>query len=162
LKEAAHKSKKEVIHMVKDWLEEEGLTIEYLDDEDTDANCVVIKDNIILNIGFLKAAKDSLIVSGKDGIQPYPEDMLEPTKLKRGSLYELEVVFLQMNLDFTIDTANSAGAGDEVSLSDIQIQKTVFFDGLSKDRLFDIMVSIFNCMAVVRMRYNLMGTTESR
>ena len=79
MKEAANKNKKEVAHMVKDWLEEEGLAIEYLDDEDTDVNCVVIKDNIMLNIAFLKAAKDSLIVSGKVGVQPDPQDVLEST-----------------------------------------------------------------------------------
>lgn len=61
-----------------------------------------------------------------------------------------------MNLDFTIDTASSVG-DEDVSISDIQIQKTVFFDGLSKDRLFDIMVSIFNCINVVRMKFVLLG-----
>jgi hypothetical protein len=159
LKEGAHKNKKEVAHMVKDWLEEEGLAIEYLDDEDTDVNCAIIKDNIILNVSFLKAAKDSLIVSGKVEIQPHQEGMQESTKLERGSLYDLEIVFLQMNLDFTIDDTN--GVGDRVSISDIQIQKTVFFDGLSKDRLFDIMVSIFNCINVVRMKFILLGRTKS-
>ncbi len=86
--------------MVKDWLEEEGLAIEYLDDEDTDVKCVIIKDNIVLNVGFLKASKDSLIVSGKVGLQVYEQDMQEPAKIKRDSLYDLETVFLQMNLDF--------------------------------------------------------------
>ena len=145
--------------MVKDWLEEEGLTTEYLDDEDTDVNCVVIKDNIILNVSFLKAAKDSLIISGKVAIQPrYQEDVQESTKLERGSLYDLEIVFLQMNMDFAIDNASSVR--DDISISDIQIQKTVFFDGLSKDRLFDIMVSIFNCINVVRMKFVLLGQTK--
>ena len=79
LKEAAHKNKKEV----KDWLEEEGLATEYLDDDETDVNCAVIKDNIILNDSFLKAAKDSLIISGKVGIQPYHEGIEKSTKLER-------------------------------------------------------------------------------
>ncbi len=155
--------------MVKDWLEEEGLVIEYLDDEDTDVKCVIIKDNIILNIGFLKASKDSLIISGKVGLQLYEQDMQELAKIKRNSLYDLETVFLQMNLDFTIDTTDSAdkdidttdSADKDVLISDIQIQKTIFFDGLSKDRLFDIMVSIFNCMSVVKMKFNLLGVTKS-
>lgn len=143
--------------MVKDWLEEEGWATEYLDDEDTDVNCFVVKDNIMLNIGFLKAAKDSLIVSGKEGIKPHPKDMPEPTKLGRESLYDIELVFLQMNLDFTIDDTNSSG--EQFSISDIQIHKTVFFDGLSKDRLFGTMVSIFNCINVVRMKFALLGRT---
>jgi hypothetical protein len=158
LKEAAHKNKKEVAHMMKDWLEEEGLATEYVDDEDTDINCAVIKDNIILNIAFLKAAKDILIISGKVGIQPYQDDVQESTKLERGSLYDLEILFLQMNLDFTIDTTDSVG-DEDVSIPDKQIQKTVFFDGLSKDRLFDIMVSIFNCINIVRMKFVLLGRT---
>ena len=144
--------------MVKDWLEEEGLAIEYLDDEDTDVKCGIIKDNIILNIGFLKASKDSLIVSGKMGLQPYEQDMQELAKIKRDSLYDLETVFLQMNLDFTIDIPESPDK--EVSISDIQIHKTIFFDGLTKDRLFDIMVSIFNCMNVVRMKFSLLGMNK--
>ena len=160
MKEAAHKNKKEVAHLVKDWLEEEGLAIEYLDDEDTDVKCVVTKDNIILNIGFLKASKDSLIVSGKVGPQLYQQDMQESTKIKRDSLYELEIVFLQMNLDFTIDNTSGSSV-EEITISDIQIQKTIFFDGLSKDRLFDIMVSIFNCIDVVRMKFRLLGRTQS-
>jgi len=142
--------------MVREWLEEEGLSVEYLDDEDTDVRCVVIKDNIILNIGFLKASKDSLIVSGKIGLQPYEQDMLRLTK--RELIYDLEIVFLKMNLDFTIDPNNSLENG--FSISDMQIQKTVFFDGLSKDRLFDIMVSIFNCMNVLKMKFNLLGATK--
>ncbi len=137
--------------MVKYWLEEEGLAKEYLDDEDTDVNYAVIKDNIILNVSFLKAAKDSRIISGKAGIQPYHEKIQESTKLERGALYDLEIVFLQMNLDFAIDNASSVG--EEVSISDIQIQKIAFFDGLSENRLFDIMVSIFNCINVVRMKF---------
>ena len=64
-----------------------------------------------------------------------------------------------MNLDFAIDNASSVG--DYVSISDIQIQKTVFFDGLSKDRLFDSMVSIFNCINVVRMKHILLEQTKS-
>ena len=55
--------------------------------------------------------------------------------------------FLRINLDFTIDDTNSAE--EEFSMSDIQIQKTVFFDCLSEDIFFDIMVSIFNCLNVV-------------
>ncbi len=145
--------------MVKDWLEEEGLAIEYLDDEDTDVKCGIIKDNIILNIGFLKASKDSLIVSGKVGLQLYEQDLQELAKLKRDSLYDLETVFLQMNLDFTIDTTGSPDK--EISISEIQIQKTIFFDGLTKDRLFDIMVSIFNCMNVVRMKFSILGMNKS-
>ena len=43
LKEAAHKNKKEVAHMVKDWLEEEGLAIEYLDDETQMSNALLSK-----------------------------------------------------------------------------------------------------------------------
>ena len=145
--------------MVKDWLEEEGLAIEYLDDEDTDVKCVIIKDNIILNVGFLKASKDSLIVSGKVGLQVYEQEMQELAKIKRDSLYDLETVFLQMNLDFTVDTTESSDK--DVSISDIQIQKTIFFDCLSKDRLFDIVVSIFNCINVVGMRFILFGREKS-
>jgi hypothetical protein len=159
LKEAANKNKKDVAHMVKDWLEEEGLAIEYLDDEDTDVKCVIIKDNIILNVGFLKASKDSLIVSGKVGLQVYEQDIQELAKIKRDSLYDLETVFLQMNLDFNVDTTGSSDK--DISISDIQIQKTIFFDGLTKDRLFDVMVSIFNCMNVVRMKFNLLGMNKS-
>ncbi len=70
MKEVAHKNKKEVANAFKDWLEEKGLAIEYLDDEDTGVNCIVVKDSIMLNVSFLKASKDSLIVSGKVGIQP--------------------------------------------------------------------------------------------
>jgi hypothetical protein len=64
-----------------------------------------------------------------------------------------------MNLDFTVDDTNSAE--DEFSISDIQIQKTIFFDCLSKDRLFDIVVSIFNCINVVGMRFILFGREKS-
>jgi hypothetical protein len=157
LKDTAHKNKKEVSSMVKDWLEEEGLAVEYLDDEDTDVNCVVTKDNIILNVGFHKASKDSLIVSGKIGLQPYEQELLRLTK--KELLYDLEIIFLQMNLDFNIDTSKNVHEG--ISLTDMQIQKTVFFDGLSKDRLFDIMVSIFNCMNVLRMKFSFLGTVKS-
>ena len=80
--------------MVKDWLKEEGVTTEYLDDEETDVNCAVIKDNVLLNISFLKAAKDSLIVSGKAGIQPNQEDEVqEPTKLMKNHCMTRKLLF---------------------------------------------------------------------
>ncbi len=128
-----------------------------MDDVDTDVKCVITKDNIILNVGFPKVSKDSIIVSGKIGLQPYEQDI--PRLTKKDVLYDLEIVFLQMNLDFNVDTNNNID--NEISISDMQIQKTVFFDGLSKDRLFDIMVSIFNCMNVLRMKFNLLEITKS-
>jgi hypothetical protein len=124
LKDATNKNKKEVVVMVKDWLEEEDLSIEYLDDVDTDVKCVVNKDNMILNVGFLKASKDSLIISGKVGLESYQQEMLGLTKTKREMLFDLELVFLQVNLDFTVDVNADAPLG--VSISDIQIHKTVF------------------------------------
>jgi hypothetical protein len=78
----------------------------------------------MLNVSFLKASNDGLIVSGKLGVQLYPEDMQESTKLERGSLYDLEIVFLQMNLDFTVD--DTVSVEGEFSISDIQIQKNNF------------------------------------
>ncbi len=128
-----------------------------MDDVDTDVKCVITKDNIILNVGFPKVSKDSIIVSGKIGLQPYEQDI--PRLTKKDVLYDLEIVFLQMNLDFNVDTNNNID--NEISISDMQIQKTVFFDGLSKDRLFDIMVSIFNCMNFLRMKFNLLEITKS-
>ena len=132
-----------------------GLAPEYLDDEDAYFNYVVINVSVILNISFLKAAKDSLIVSGKAGIQPNQENEVQgPTKLMKESLYDLEIVILQMNLDFTIDSTNSEG--EEFSISDIQVQRKEFFDGLSKDRLFETMALIFNCLNVARMKFVLL------
>jgi hypothetical protein len=50
-------------------------------------------------------------VSGKVEIHPYHEDMQETTKVERDSLYDFDIVFLRMPLDFTVGDANHVEEG---------------------------------------------------
>ena len=74
--------------------------------------------------------------------------------MKREFLYDIEMFFIQMNLDYVLSSSSKDG---EFTVKDIKLQKTIYFDGLTKDRLFDIMSSIFNCLKLLKAKFLLLG-----
>lgn len=149
-----NRSKNEVAAVVKQWLLDEGLPVEDFKDENAEINYATKQSGIKINIGFHKQSKDSLIILGGIYLEPQEQEMFIYTKVKREFLYDIEMLFIQMNLDHVFSSSSSDG---EFTLEDIKLQKTIYFDGLSKDRLFDIMSSIFNCLKLLKTKFLLLG-----
>ncbi len=97
-------------------------------------------------MGFHKTSIDSIIIVGAIALEPDEQSMFRYTKTKREFLYDIELAFLQMNLDFIIDIPPN----EEFTIENIKLQKTIYFDGLSKDHFFDIISSITTARLVYR------------
>jgi hypothetical protein len=149
-----NQSKYEVANVIKEWLVEEGLPVEDFEDENTDINYATKQGGVKINIGFHKRSKNSLIVMGGVHLETQEQEMFRYTKVKREFLYDIEMFFIQMNLDYVLSSSSKDG---EFTVKDIKLQKTIYFDGLTKDRLFDIMSSIFNCLKLLKAKFLLLG-----
>jgi hypothetical protein len=147
-------TKEEVAKQIKQWIIEEGIPVDDFPDVQTDFNFVVIRSNTRINIGFHKTSTDSIIVAGNIHFEEQEQSMFRYTKTKREMLYDLEMSFLQMNLDFILNVNNEQ---QEFTIEDIKLQKTIYFDGLTKDKLFDVMSAIFNCFKVLKLKFELLG-----
>jgi hypothetical protein len=147
-------SKEQVAKTVRRWLKDEGLPVWERKDDQTDFNFATRQGNTNINIGFHKTSIDSLIVQGNLHFEQQEQTMLRYTKTKHDLIYELEILFIQMNLDFILKTNNLQ---EEFTIEDIILQKTIYFDGLSKDRLFNVLSLIFNCLKVLIFKFNSLG-----
>lgn len=149
----------QVAKVVKNWLIEEGLEVNDFVDASTDINYTFSQGNIKMNVGFHKTSKDSIIMGGKIALDKEEQSMLKYTKTKLEFLLDVQMAFLQMNLDFVIDANNNSY--HEFSISDIKLQKTIYFDGLSKDRFFDVLSSLFNCLKILGLKFQMLGKSKS-
>jgi hypothetical protein len=147
-------TKEEVANQVRRWIIEEGVPVNDFSDDQTDFHFVITRGSTVVNIGFHKTSIDSLIVLGGFHFAPQEQSVFRYTKTKREMLYDLEISFLHMNLDFILNINNEQ---QEFSIEDIKLQKTIYFDGLTKDKLFDVMSAIFNCLKALRLKFELLG-----
>jgi hypothetical protein len=147
-------SKEKVVKIVQKWLTEEEYSIEPYPDVNTDYNFRIVKGNIVMHVGFHKRYEDSLIIVGKVGFNPQEQSMLRYTKTKHELLYELEIVFTQLNIEFRLNPIVVEG---EYSIEDIQLIKTLYFDGLTKQSFFDVLGAIFNCLKLLITKFDLLG-----
>lgn len=147
-------TKEDVAKQVKRWIIEEGLPVEDFPDDKIDFNFVITRGTTKINIGFHKTSIDSIIVAGNLHFEEYEQSMIRNMKTKREMLYDLEMVFLQMKLDFIL---NITTKNQEFTIEDIKLQKTIYFDGLTKDKLFDVISAIFNSLKVIGLKFELLG-----
>ena len=114
----------------------------------------IIKSNTQLHIGQHKESKDSVIINGSVIFTGDEQNMLRYLKTKRGLLYELEIVFALANIDFSLKPNVTT---DEFTIEDTQLSKTIYYDALTKQSFFDALLSIFNCVKLIRERFKLLG-----
>ena len=146
---------KEVVAMtVKQWLQEEELALHDINSDKTDFYFAFKQGNINMNVGFYKKRKDSLIVSGNLEFGPQEQKMTRYARTKKELSYDIEKIFIQMNLDYVLKSNIIDG---EFTVDDIILRKTIYFDGLSKDKFFDITSSIYNCFKILVGKLMLLG-----
>lgn len=145
--------KPEVAAKVKNWLSEEGFVIIEMYNETLDFKYVVSKDDIRLSIGSPKSSKDCLVIEGRVPLSESQQSMLKHTKTKKMFITELEIALLQMNCDVDIHKISKDNK-EEFTVSLIEVWKAIFFEGLSKDRLFESMVLIYNAMRIILLKFD--------
>ena len=83
--------------------------------------------------------------------------MLRYTKTKRELLFDVEILFIQKDVDFIL----GANIGQqEFTIEDIILQKTIYFDGLSKDRFYNVLSQIYNCLNLLMLKFLLLGRVK--
>jgi len=79
------KSKQEAADTVEKWLREEDYDVTLVPDESADYNFMIVKGYMVLNVGFHKRSKDSLIVGGKIIFTPQEQSKIGYTTTKLGT-----------------------------------------------------------------------------
>jgi hypothetical protein len=153
---------KEVVAMtVKEWLLDEELAVyNDINSDETNFNFTFKQGHICMNVAFYKKCKDSLIVGGKLVFEPQEQSMIRYSRTKKELLYDIEKLFIQMNLDYFLKSNVKNG---EFTIEGIILQKTIYFDGLSKDKFFEVISLIYNCFKVlVSSKLMLLGSLQQQ
>jgi hypothetical protein len=80
--------------------------------------------------------------------------MTRHARTKKELSYDIEKIFIQMNLDYLLKSNVIDG---EFTVEDIILRKTIYFDGLSKDKFFNIISLIYNCFKILVGKSMLLG-----
>jgi hypothetical protein len=147
--------KLEVADIVKNWLEEERHTVQNFDDENSDINYLFQSGLKNINIAFPKTSKNKLIILGKIVILPDEQNVLKRLKINKEFLSDIKIDLLRLNLNVTINKTNNVY--HEFIITDIIIQKAIYFDGLTKDRFYDRLTAIFNCLTIIVAKFQSFG-----
>jgi hypothetical protein len=131
------------------WLEEENRSPREVDDLEADLNIgIAIDENEGLNVIFNKKAKDSVIVGAQVSFSEL--DVQAFSKLgnekKRIFLEELTHSLLQLNVEHLVRPNGE-------SMENVLITKVIYFDGLTKHKLFDTILLIRRGIRLVRWCY---------
>ena len=150
------KSKQEVIDTVKRWLKEEEYEVSLVPDESTDYSFMIVKEYMVLNVGFHKRSTDSLIVGGKIRFSPEEQSIIKYITTNLELLYDIDIICAQLNLELVTTPVKENG---EYSLEDIRLFKTLYFDGLTKQSFFDSLIGILNCFRLIVAKFDIMART---
>ncbi len=150
------KSKQEAVDTVKRWLKEEEYEVSLVPDESTDYNFMIVKGYMVLNIGFHKRSSDSLIVGGKIRFNPEEKSIIKSITTNLELLYDIDVICAQLNLELVTTPVKENG---EYSLEDIQLFKTLYFDGLTKQSFIDSLIAIFHCFRLIVAKFDIIART---
>jgi hypothetical protein len=151
-------SKQEAVEVVKKWLLEEEYDITSIPNEITDYNFRITKRNMVMNVVFHKRSEDSLIIAGNLTFGPEEQAMLRYTITKRELVFDIEMLYTQLNLEFSMNPVKDKG---EYSLEDISLSKTLYFDGLTKQSFFDSLNAMFNCLRLIISKFLMLAQTGS-
>jgi len=137
---------KEYSEKIRQWLKEEGCAkpIERSDDDLKLAFDITFGGDI-MTIGFLKTQIDSVYVATK---LPIPEDLQMSIKhLKTKEDLVLDLRRFLYNLHFSPEFTRDK---QDETITQIYFQKIIYFDGLTKDRLFEVIYDISNSIEYIR------------
>jgi hypothetical protein len=140
--------KKETIDKIKRWINEEELNSNTSDDPYADFHTDIRFGSSKVNLIISKNKVDSIIVCTKSVFSVLDQKAFSGLSKdnKRSFMLGLKFSLSRLNIQYAI-------APDENKVESIYMQKVVYFDGLSKDRLFEVIMSIVSAISIVNLTY---------
>jgi len=131
---------------IRQWLKEQGcINPVERSDEDTKLSLDFTYDGNVMTISFLKDQVDSIAIATKLPIDEDLQRMIKHLKTKEDLILDLRRFLYNLHLspNFTRDK-------QEETITQIYFQKIIYFDALTKDRLFEAINDISNSVEYIR------------
>jgi hypothetical protein len=143
------KNKKDVIDKITDWLGQEGISFNLTEDPYADFNLEIeYPTTQVIHIMMYKNKNDSITVITKVSFSTLDKKAFTSLSedIKKDFILTLNSSLSSMNLLYSHQP-------NPERMEHLLIQKRLFFDGLTKDRFFDILDRIYNGMNLANWTY---------
>lgn len=137
---------------IKDWLREEGLEPSEISEPNTKITYSVKSGGNVISIGFHKNSKDSIIIKSQMAFGDEEQKMFKFVKTRYDIVWELQRFLVQMRLEPIIKWNESRDA-----IESLAFQRTIFYDGLTKDRFHEVLTDVFHCTNIIRESFVRLG-----
>lgn len=144
----------QVEEFIKKWLVDEKYGLKPHPDPESFFNYRIVKAQMSVNIGQPRESEDSIMIVGRIVFNEQEQNMLRYLKVKRELLYELDIIFALANVDFSLKPNVTT---QEFTIEDIQLSRVIYYDALSKQTLYDMILLIFNCLKLIVTKFALVG-----
>ena len=136
-----------IIEKIMIWLEEEKFSVERHDKETYSFSGVVkVGEEEFVNILLPEGKCDHIIIYA-DTINFSGLFVALPEEVTKKFLYDLRIALIHTHL------LHKVHFDEENNLTGIQVRKLIYFDGLTKDRFFDIIYTILGAIELVCVKY---------
>ena len=137
---------------IRQWLKEEDFEFNERPDKETKLTIDIIEDKYtIISIAFHKDSLDSIIIAAHIHFNENEQNMLKSLKTKTEIVRDIRKFIIQMHLDPRFPIFAD-------SIKNIFFQKTIYFDGLTKDRFFEVLTDISNTISFIRGTFFKLGS----
>jgi len=137
---------------IRQWLKEEDFEFIERPDVETKLTIDIIEDKYtIISIAFHKDSLDSIIIAANIDFNENEQNMLKSLKTKTEIVMDIRKFIIQMHLDPSFPIFAD-------SIKNIFFQKTIYFDGLTKDRFFEVLTDISNAISFIRCTFFKLGS----
>lgn len=140
----------EYANKIKRWFAEEGIPSVDVQDDNTNVAFDIQTGGTVMRIGFYKTSLDSIIILSGIKFTPEEQLMLSHLKTKRDVIWDLERILIQMHLE-PIFYPNKE------NIEQIKVQKTIYFDSLTKSKIFEVATDVFQSIRAIRETFLKIG-----
>src|SRR5215469_16949563 len=142
-------SKKQVSSKISQWIQDEGFPLLPEEDPYTDfAFKIIYSENETAYVIMRKDRKDSITVYTRSDFSPLDQKAFSnlSSSKKREFIDAVSASLFNLNLHFRFHSKPER-------IQSLEIKKDIFFDGLSKDRLFEVIDRVLSSMQLAHMSY---------
>lgn len=156
--------KKEIMNKVRKWMTEEFFAIKSVPDIDSDLNLEITfgpDDSRHVNVGFPRKSNDAIFVMGGVRLTDDRRADLQGLRLQEKSEFLWVLRFALVTRDVAYNFSPSME-----NLETIKIYRNVFFDGLTKEHLMEVIgivyLSITTALWTIEKRFGASAPTDER
>lgn len=140
----------EIIERVVNWIKEEGydpIEVTHLNKNANYFATIKVSEKKGFNIVFPSKNLDSLLIIAILRLKKdFQIEYMALQRLDKNRLFfDIKIALLQMNVHFDIRD------GVE-SINIFEVKKVIYFDGLTKDKLFDTIYSVGNSVEIIKVK----------